>query len=53
MHLYVWSTNEDFEDLEDAHIIDGWDKISYINRPVEIQGEVMFFLQFFGVEISI
>jgi autophagy-related protein 5 len=37
--LYVWSVNEDFDDLEDAPQVDSWDKISYINRPVEIHGE--------------
>ncbi|XP_059444481.1 autophagy protein 5 isoform X2 [Corylus avellana] len=39
IRLYVWSVNEDFDDLEDAPQIDSWDKISYINRPVEIHGE--------------
>jgi autophagy-related protein 5 len=39
VRLYVWSTNEDFEDLEDAPHFDSWDKITYINRPVEIHGE--------------
>ncbi|ONI36302.1 hypothetical protein PRUPE_1G579800 [Prunus persica] len=38
VRLYVWSVSEDFEDLEDAPQIDSWDKVSYINRPVEIQG---------------
>lgn len=33
----MWSVNEDFDDLEDAPTIDSWDKISYINLPVEIQ----------------
>ncbi|KAK4742227.1 hypothetical protein SAY87_000228 [Trapa incisa] len=36
VRLYVWNVTEDFEDLEDAPPIDSWDKISYINRPVEM-----------------
>ncbi|CAK9169795.1 unnamed protein product [Ilex paraguariensis] len=43
VRLYVRCVNEDFEDLEDAPNIDDWDKISYINRPVEIQGEGKWF----------
>lgn len=39
VRLYVWCVGEDFDDLEDAPHIDGWEKISYINQPVEIQGE--------------
>ncbi|KAF7128916.1 hypothetical protein RHSIM_Rhsim10G0185200 [Rhododendron simsii] len=39
VRLYVYNVNEDFDDLEDAPQIDSWDKISYINRPVEIHGE--------------
>lgn len=39
VRLYVWNVTEDFEDLEDAPPIDSWDKISYINRPVEILKE--------------
>ncbi|XP_040986541.1 autophagy protein 5 isoform X2 [Juglans microcarpa x Juglans regia] len=39
VRLYVWGVSEDFDDLEDAPQIDSWDKISYINRPVEIHGE--------------
>lgn len=39
VRLYVWNVCEDFDDLEDAPPIDSWDKVSYINRPVEIQGE--------------
>lgn len=38
VRLYVWNVNEDFDELEDAPPIDSWDKLSYINRPVEIQG---------------
>ncbi|KAM5574358.1 autophagy protein 5 [Rosa sericea] len=43
VRLYVWNVSEDFDDLEDAPLIDSWDKVSYINRPVEIQGEGRFF----------
>ncbi|KAL6959687.1 autophagy protein 5 [Sarracenia purpurea var. burkii] len=39
VRLYVHNVHEDFDDLEDASYIDSWDKISYINRPVEIHGE--------------
>ncbi|KAL2551269.1 Autophagy protein 5 [Forsythia ovata] len=39
VRLYIRSINEDIDDLEDAPIVDSWDKISYINRPVEIWGE--------------
>lgn len=39
VRLYVWSVNEDFEDLEDAPEVDNWDQISYINRPLEIHKE--------------
>lgn len=39
VRLYVWSVTEDFDDLEDVPEIDSWDKISYINRPVEIRRE--------------
>ncbi|XP_062010976.1 autophagy protein 5-like [Rosa rugosa] len=39
VRLYVWNVSDDFDDLEDAPPIDSWDKVSYINRPVEIQGE--------------
>ena len=37
VRLYVWNGHEDVDDLEDAPPIDSWDKISYINQPVEIQ----------------
>lgn len=36
VRLYVWSVSEDFDDLEDAPQIETWDRISYINRPVEL-----------------
>ncbi|KAM5582432.1 hypothetical protein ABKV19_002711 [Rosa sericea] len=39
VRLYVWYVIEDFDDLEDAPPIDSWDKVFYINQPVEIQGE--------------
>ncbi|XP_021643575.2 autophagy protein 5 [Hevea brasiliensis] len=39
VRLYIWSVGEDFEDLEDMPKIDSWDKISYINRPIEIYRE--------------
>lgn len=39
VRLYVWSVSEDFDDLEDAPDIESWDKISFINRPVEIHIE--------------
>ncbi|KAJ7960036.1 Autophagy protein 5 [Quillaja saponaria] len=35
VRLYVWTVSEDFDDLDDAPQIDNWDKVSYINRPVE------------------
>ncbi|KAK3409526.1 hypothetical protein EUGRSUZ_J01641 [Eucalyptus grandis] len=39
VRLYVCSATEDFDELEDAPEIDNWDKISYINRPVEVHKE--------------
>lgn len=39
VRLYVRSIGEDIEDIEDASAMDSWDRISYINRPVEIQWE--------------
>lgn len=39
VRLYVWSVSEDFDDLEDLLQADSWEKISYINRPVEIHKE--------------
>ncbi|XP_058748075.1 autophagy protein 5 [Vicia villosa] len=39
VRLYLWTVNEDFDDFEDAPKIDNWDKVSYINRPVEIHKE--------------
>jgi len=37
--LYVRSLNKDFENLEDVPVIDTWDDISYLNRPVEFLRE--------------
>ncbi|KAM6581038.1 hypothetical protein CsatA_004812 [Cannabis sativa] len=37
IRLYVWSVSEDVNDLEDAPPIDTWDKIAYINQPVNCQ----------------
>ncbi|CAL5189929.1 unnamed protein product [Lathyrus oleraceus] len=39
VRLYLWTVNDDFDDFEDAPKIDNWDKVSYINRPVEIHKE--------------
>ncbi|KDP35738.1 hypothetical protein JCGZ_10510 [Jatropha curcas] len=39
VRLYIWSVTGDFQYLEDIPKIDSWDKISYINRPVEIRRE--------------
>ncbi|KAL2317310.1 hypothetical protein Fmac_031186 [Flemingia macrophylla] len=39
VRLYLWTVNEEFDDFEDAPQIDNWDKVSYINRPVEIHRE--------------
>ncbi|KAG1361100.1 Autophagy protein 5 [Cocos nucifera] len=39
VRLYVRNISEDLDDLEDAVPIDNWDRISYINRPVEIRKE--------------
>ncbi|KAF8398827.1 hypothetical protein HHK36_014689 [Tetracentron sinense] len=39
VRLYLRNVSEDLNDLEDAPPIDSWDKISYINRPVEIPRE--------------
>ncbi|PRQ48070.1 hypothetical protein RchiOBHm_Chr2g0106631 [Rosa chinensis] len=51
VRLYVWNVSEDFDDLEDAPPIDSWDKVSYINRPVEIQGEGRCFTLYDAVKI--
>ncbi|KAG5620706.1 hypothetical protein H5410_005924 [Solanum commersonii] len=39
VRLYVRTINEDFDELEDAPVVESWDRISYINRPVEIHGD--------------
>lgn len=39
VRLYVWSVIEDFDGLENAPQIDSWDKILYLNRPVEYHKE--------------
>ncbi|CAI0449148.1 unnamed protein product [Linum tenue] len=39
VRLYVWNVSEDFGDMEDAPPIDSWDRISYVNRPLEIHRE--------------
>ncbi|KAL4569183.1 hypothetical protein LXL04_024817 [Taraxacum kok-saghyz] len=39
VRLYVWSVDQDFEDLEAVPHFESWDQISYINRPVEINKE--------------
>ncbi|KAL3527390.1 hypothetical protein ACH5RR_012046 [Cinchona calisaya] len=36
VRLYVRSVNEDFNDMEDVPAVYSWDKVSYINFPVEI-----------------
>lgn len=55
VRLYVRNIDEDFDDLDDAPTVDSWEKISYINRPVEIQSEgnfesIVFFPMNFWVE---
>nr|CAD1840787.1 unnamed protein product [Ananas comosus var. bracteatus] len=39
VRLYVRNIGDDLDDLEDAPIIDSWERISYINRPFEIHKE--------------
>ncbi|KAJ8461584.1 hypothetical protein OPV22_034510 [Ensete ventricosum] len=39
VRLYIRNVGESLEYLEDAPIIDSWDRISYINRAVEIHKE--------------
>eukprot|EP00268_Persea_americana_P055707 TRINITY_DN6499_c0_g2_i2.p1 TRINITY_DN6499_c0_g2~~TRINITY_DN6499_c0_g2_i2.p1 ORF type:complete len:259 (+),score=42.03 TRINITY_DN6499_c0_g2_i2:278-1054(+) len=39
VRLYVRNIGEDIDDLEDVTTIDSWDKVSYINHPVEIHRE--------------
>ncbi|GER27241.1 autophagy protein 5 [Striga asiatica] len=39
VRLYIRNIGKDIDDLEDAPIVDNWDIISYINRPVEVNDE--------------
>lgn len=39
VRLYLRTIDEDIDELEDAPIVDSWEKISYINCPVEVRGE--------------
>ncbi|XP_039010289.1 autophagy protein 5-like [Hibiscus syriacus] len=39
VRLYVLSVREDFDDLDEMPRTDSWEKISYVNRPVEIHKE--------------
>lgn len=39
VRLYLWTVSEEFDDFEDAPQIDNWDKVTYINRPVELHKE--------------
>lgn len=43
VRLYLWTFDEDFDDFEEAPHFDSWDQISYINRPVEFNGEGKYF----------
>ncbi|GMH07831.1 hypothetical protein Nepgr_009671 [Nepenthes gracilis] len=36
VRLYIRIVSEDFDDLENAPEVDSWEKVSYINRPIEI-----------------
>ncbi|GAV61759.1 APG5 domain-containing protein [Cephalotus follicularis] len=36
IRLYVWSVSQDFDDVEDLPEVESWDKVSYINQPLEI-----------------
>lgn len=31
--------DEDIDELEEAPVVDSWEKVSYINCPVEVHGE--------------
>lgn len=50
VRLYVRSANEDFDDVEDAPLVDNWDKVSYINHPVEIHDNGKCFTLFDAVK---
>lgn len=39
VRLYLRTIDQDIDDLEDAPTVDSWEKVSYINRPVEVHGE--------------
>ncbi|XP_051147337.1 autophagy protein 5 [Andrographis paniculata] len=39
VRLYIRTIDEDIDELEDAQTVDSWEKVSYINCPVEIHGE--------------
>lgn len=39
VRLYIRTIAGDIDDLEDAPTVDSWEKISYINRPLEVHGE--------------
>ncbi|KAL0462446.1 UNVERIFIED_CONTAM: Autophagy protein 5 [Sesamum latifolium] len=39
VRLYIRTIDEDIDDLEDAPAIGSWEKVSYINRPVEVHSE--------------
>ncbi|XP_019172021.1 PREDICTED: autophagy protein 5 isoform X1 [Ipomoea nil] len=43
VRLYVRSSTGDFDYVEDAPVVESWDKISYINRPIEIQEDGKLF----------
>ncbi|CAM8909810.1 unnamed protein product [Rhodiola kirilowii] len=43
VRLYIWTVSEDFEDVEDAPQVDDWEKVSYVNRPVEYQNRGKYF----------
>ncbi|KVI03041.1 Autophagy-related protein 5 [Cynara cardunculus var. scolymus] len=42
VRLYICNVDEDFDDFEEELHFDSWDQISYINRPVEINGEEFY-----------
>ncbi|XP_078178081.1 autophagy protein Apg5 family [Carex rostrata] len=39
VRLYIRSVGKEIAEVEDAPIVDSWDKISYINRPFEMYKE--------------
>lgn len=46
VRLYIRTVGGDIDDLDDAPAVDSWEKISYINCPVEIPGEGKCFTLF-------